>query len=334
MPINSPNYRPWSARRATINSRLAVSKRWWAICVTGILRAMKSRWVRRMMFTALLPLLFFGIIIFAFEQSKREPQYLLGLSRLLRAMPHASLLTQRVGQLPINPTAEQLDELRGPVWSYVLLTFLSYPQSLLMVAIVGIVAPPLISQDLRTRAYLIYFARPITKWEYVAGKFGVVAFFLFAISWLPSMLLYIAAVLLSPSLDVVLVTWDLPLRLFAASCCMVIPTTLVALAYSSLTLETRYAGFAWFATWILGHVTYSALIAIPTIEAAEDEQFYTPGWRLLTSPYQVLRLAQSRIMGFDSIVGIDAWVAFVWLGLATALSIWILFRRVDAPMRA
>ncbi len=322
MPINSPTYRAWSARRTSLaDARWPISWRWWAICLTGISRAMKSRWVRRMMFMAILPLLFFGIVIFAFEQSKREPEYLLGVSRLLRAMPQSNLLTQKIGAMPMNPSVEQLDALRGPVWSFVLLTFLSLPQSWLMVTLVGMIASPLISQDLRTRAYLIYFSKPITKWEYVLGKFGVVAFFLFVISLLPALLLYFAGVCLSPSFDVVLVTWDLPLRLLAATCCMVVPTTLIALAFSSLTLETRYAGFAWYAMWILGYVTYAALVAIPMNEAAAEDREFLPGWRVLTSPFQVLRLAQSYVMGFDSTAGIDAWAAFLWLGVVSLLSL-------------
>jgi len=51
-----------------------------------------------------------------------------------------------------------------------------------MVLVLGIVAPPLILQDLRKRAYLIHFARPITRLEYIAGKFEAVGFFLLCIS--------------------------------------------------------------------------------------------------------------------------------------------------------
>jgi hypothetical protein len=201
-----------------------------------------------------------------------------------------------------------------------------------MVVLVGIVAPPLISQDLRTRAYLIYFARPITRLEYVLGKVGVVSFFLLTISALPALLLYVAAVMLSPSVEVVLTTWDLPLRILVGSACMIIPTTLVALAFSSLTLESRYAGFAWFAMWIMGHVTYSALIAIPSFEAARDEVAFAPGWRLLTSPYQVLGVVQSYVFGFATDPSVVL-PSFGILFVASIASLAVLMRRVNAPMR-
>jgi len=285
-----------------------------------------------LLFSALLPLLFFGIPFFLFEQAGRDPEIWRSFSILVRRMPQEMMLRDAIGALPRNPTPEEFAAIRQPVWSFLILTFLRYPQAFLMVILVGIVAPPLISQDLRTRAYLIYFARPISRLEYVVGKLGVVGFFLFWISAMPALLLYVAAVMLSPSVEVVLTTWDLPIRILIASACMIIPTTLVALAFSSLTLESRYAGFAWFAMWIMGHVTYSALVAIPTFEAAQDQVAFAPGWRLLASPYQVLGVVQSYAFGFVSDPSVVL-PSFVLLVAVSLVSLAILFRRVTAPMR-
>ena len=226
----------------------------------------------------------------------------------------------------------KFNAIRRPVWSFLILTFLRYPQAFLMVLVVGIVAPPLISQDLRTRAYLIYFARPISRLEYIVGKVGIVGFFLLAISALPAFALYVAAVMLSPSFEVVLTTWHLPVRILVASACLVIPTTLVALAFSSLTVESRYAGFAWFAMWIIGHVTYSSLVAIPTFQAERAGTTFEPGWRILTSPYQVLGVAQTYAFGFESHPEMVV-PCFLMLATASLVSLAILFRRVTAPMR-
>jgi ABC-2 type transport system permease protein len=326
MPIHSPSYRSWEG------PRVSEWTRWFTICSTGIGRAFQSRWLRRLLFSALLPLLFFGLPFFLFEQAPRDPEVWQGFSIVLRRLPQGTMLREAIGTIPASPTPEQFAAIRHPVWSFLLLTFLRYPQAFLMVLLIGVVAPPLISQDLRTRAYLIYFARPISRLEYVVGKVGIVGFFLFSISAVPALLLYIAAVLLSPTIDVVLTTWDLPLRIFAASACMIIPTTLVALAFSSLTLESRYAGFAWFAMWIMGHVTYSALVAIPSVEAARDQVVFEPGWRVLASPYQVLGVVQSYAFGMvsDSSVVLPS---FLLLIAVSIVSLVVLFQRVAAPMR-
>jgi ABC-2 type transport system permease protein len=326
MPIHSAAYRPWEGRR------VSESTRWLTICSTGISRAYQSRWLKRLLFSAFLPLLFVGIPIFLYEQSGRDPVLWQAFSRFVSRMPQESMLRDTVGTLPYNPTPDEFNAVRRPVWSFLILTFLRYPQAFLMVLVVGIVAPPLISQDLRTRAYLIYFARPISRLEYIFGKVGIVSFFLLAISALPAFSLYVAAVMLSPSFEVVLTTWDLPIRILVASACLVIPTTLVALAFSSLTLESRYAGFAWFAMWIIGHVTYSALVAIPSFEAESTGRVFEPGWRILTSPYQVLGVAQSYAFGFVSDPSMVL-PCFLLLGIVSLVSLSILFGRVTAPMR-
>jgi len=308
------------------------------------------------MFAVLFPLLFFGIPFFLFEQSVRDPFTWRTFSSFALSMPQASMLRDSIEQKEIgvdfgaridqgrrrfprnqwtppasDPTPEQFDAIRHEVWAFILLTFMRYPQAILMVLVVGIVAPPLISQDLRTRAYLIYFSRPITRLEYIFGKFGAVGFFLLGISAAPALVLYIAGVLLSPSLNVIAATWDLPFRIILGSACLIIPTALVALVFSSLTVESRYAGFAWFAMWIIGYVTYAALIAIPTFEAGRDNVVFEPGWRMLLSPYQVLGIAQAYVFGF-TVDGDMVVPAFGMLGIVSILSIVVLFRRVAAPM--
>lgn len=326
MAIHNTSYRPWQGRRVGQWTRCLT------ICLTGISRASQSRWLRRLLLSVLVPMAFIGIPFFLFEQAGRDPELWSGFVNLMTVLPHQGALRDAIGGLPHHPTPEQFDAIRHPVWSHLMLTFLRYPQILIMVILVGIVAPPLISQDLRTRAYLIYFARPITRLEYIAGKFGVVGFYLILISALPALALYVTAVMLSPSVGVFLLTWDLPIRILIASACMIIPTTLVALTFSSLTLESRYAGFAWFATWIVGHVTYSALISVPTFEATQGPTVFSPGWRVLTSPYQVLGVVQSYVFGFASDVSV-VWPSFLMLFVVSVVSLVILFRRVTAPMR-
>jgi ABC-2 type transport system permease protein len=326
MPIHSSSYRAWNGERVNRWARVGT------ICYTGVTRASQSRWLRRLLISAVLPLMFFGLSFFLFEQSSRDPEIWRGFSAMVMRMPAENSIRAAVMANPINATPEQLDAIRHPVWSTMLLAFLRYPQAFLMVILVGIVAPPLISQDLRTRAYLIYFSRPISRIEYVTGKVGVVAFYLTAISIVPAMILYVVAVMLSPSVNVVASTWDLPFRIVLASALMILPTTLVALAISSLTLESRYAGFAWFAMWIIGHVTYSALIVVPSIEAAQDQVEFSPGWRLLTSPYQVLGVVQSYAFGLTNDPDVVL-PSFLMLTAASVASLVILLRRVTAPMR-
>ena len=216
-------------------------------------------------------------------------------------------------------------------WSFLSLTLLRYPQALLMILLVGITAPPLIAHDVRSRAFLIYFSRPILRWEYILGKMGTVAFFLAMIIAIPTLLLYVAGVVLSPGFSVVLETWDLPIRIIVTSIAVIIPTTAVALMLSSLTTESRYAGFGWFAIWIIGYVTYGALSAFSAVNYNETST--DTAWQALFSPYHTLGIIQSWIFDLhldtEPVVG-----ASVLLIVVTIISLLVVYRRVSLPLRA
>ena len=154
---------------------------------------------------------------------------------MLRGLPQARQVAESLNVDPKSASQEELDQARHHVWAWLLQTLFRYPQGVLMVLVVGLVAPPLIAQDVRSRAFLLYFSRPLTRGEYILGKAAVVWCYLLLITTLPALTLYVMAVLFSPDLSVVEHTWDLPLRILAASAVLMIPTTAVALFFSSLT---------------------------------------------------------------------------------------------------
>ena len=324
MPIHDLGYRSWQGRLDPESVRPLV------IASTGVKRTMQSRWLRRLMFTAMLPALVGALGFFLFEQAMRDPGTFKFFQGFVRSFPPNQHLTDALAFGPGVASAEQIQLLRSTAWSYLLLTLFRYPQSFLMILVVGIAAPPLISHDVRSRAFLIYFSRPVTRWEYIVGKLGTVAFFLVSIATVPALMLYILAVGLSPSVAVVAETWDLPLRILLASVVLIVPTTSVALMLSSLTTESRYAGFGWFAMWVLGNVTYGVMLAATLSARGQNADTH---WVSLFSPYHTLGVVQSWVFGLnhesDPVVG-----ASCALVIATITSIGILFRRVGKPMEA
>ncbi len=156
-------------------------------------------------------------------------------------------------------------------WSYFLMVFLGYPQGVATIILLALIVPPLISRDLRSRAYFIYFAKPIGRFEYLFGKFTIPLVFLVLITTLPALGLYIFAVALSPDLSVVLDTWYLPLKIVLASAVMIVPTVSVALMLSSLTQESRFATFAMFAIWSLTAGAYMVMWGFHTSNELTNE---------------------------------------------------------------
>lgn len=210
---------------------------------------------------------------------------------------------------------------RHGIWSLLLMAFFRYPQGLLMVLLVGMIAPSLIAHDMRSRAFLLYFSRPLTPLEYIFGKALVIWAYLASVTTLPALVLYILGVLLSPNLEVILYTWDLPFRILAASLVLMLPTTSLALFFSSCTTESRYAGFAWFALWGLGWAAYTIL-----------EANKLPDQWVMVSLYHMLGRVQAWVFGLHSDIN-DVTSAAILLIIVTVMPVIVLLSRVVAPMR-
>lgn len=317
MAMHDLGYRPWSGQLAS------GWLRWAVIANTGVSRAWQSKWLRRMLFFAWLPALWFGVGFFIWEQSMLYPSWREAMTPFLLQMPSTgSLAAITDGAMIEDPVAA-----RHAVWSGLLQSFFRYPQGVIMVLVVGIIVPPLISQDVRSRAFLLYFSRPITRAEYVLGKSATVWFYLAMIASAPALSLYTLGILLSPNIDVILATWDLPLRILAASAVLMIPTTALALCISSMTEESRYAGFAWFAIWIMGWFTYGILTSVEVASGSDGD---VTRWTYL-SLYHMLGQVQSWVFGFADFS--DTLVVASLLIILTVVSLGVLFNRVSAPMR-
>ncbi len=321
MAIHDVGYRAW---KGSLNSPWT---RWTVITRTGVRRAWQSTWLKRMMLFAWIPAVWFAAGFFLWEQLLLNQDALQEIPPFLVDELHDLELEGFSGGIYI----EDERVARHSVWSWLLYFFFRYPQGGLMVLMVGIIAPPLISQDVRSRAFLLYFSRPIARWQYALGKLATVWIYLLMISAAPALLLYVLGVFMSPSVQVIGDTWDLPLRIIAASGVLMIPMASLALCLSSLTEESRYAGFAWFAVWILGGFAYAVMTAVELEITKEPDSSILDKWSPL-SLYHALGEVQSWVFGFAPFEQIQ--FAALLLVLITLISTAILFRRISAPLRA
>ncbi len=220
---------------------------------------------------------------------------------------------------------------RKAMWSWVLLNFFRSFQGVSVVLMLGLIVPPLVAQDVRSRAFQLYYARPIGRIDYVVGKLAIPAFFVCLITTLPAMALYVFGVMMSPDLSVIYDTWQIPFQIIVASIALILPTCSLALMFSSLTYESRFAGFAWFTVWGLGLVAWSMIYTVNTARLGEN-QTYESNWTLV-SLYNTLHKSQSWIFGLEKRFDYVA-PSLVLLTAITVFSLIILFRRVSAPLRA
>ena len=207
----------------------------------------------------------------------------------------------------------------------------------MLLFLVGFIAPGLISRDVRSRAFLLYFSRPIGRFEYILGKLMIPAVFIAFITCLPALVLYVFGIMLSTDWSIISMTWDIPFRVLAASFILILPTASIALMLSSLTQESRFATFAWFALWIMGHGAWLAIVLAQSISFGKPpfsqsvmDSALVENWSLI-SLYNNLGAVQSWVFGFDKFT--DIWPSFTILCLLTLVALVILFRRVSAPIR-
>jgi ABC-2 type transport system permease protein len=328
MSIHDLGYRSWQG------PLVPQVGRFWVIAQTGIRLTWRNAWVRRLLFFSWLPALYIAVLLCLYEQ----------------------ILAQIEARVPVHgrlPWLEgvPLSENRHQIWACLLWIFYRYPQMVAVLLVVGQIAPPLVARDVRTKAFLLYFSRPLARFEYVLGKMVVVWAYLVLISAVPAILLYAVGVLISPDWRVLYATWDLPLRSMAASAVLIFPMTAVALAFSSLTSETRYATFAWFAFLGVGWAVNSILkLNIPSANHAR--------WDLVSMSHTVgtiqywifgLKHELADLVSVASRVAlaprgsgasilpapeeVHVWPAAIQVLTITAVALGILFRRVSSPMK-
>lgn len=290
---------------------------------SGVSLVWRRRWLRTVIIIAWLPIIVPAVGIFAFEFSSTNPEMRRTVFQMLRGPMQRPDLAMAAMQDP--------DSIRHEIWSTLILTFFRYPQLTAMVLLVGVIAPMLVSYDLRSKAYLLYFSRPLSTSEYIVGKSAVVWFFLAMIVTVPALALYVVGVLLSPSISVVYETWDIPLRILGASVVLLVPTTALALCFSSWTSESRYATFSWFAVWVMGYVAYQILTFAGAGEGVwQTREIDLDRWRLL-SPYHTLGKVESWVFGLDLSDG-SVWPAVGLLIFITVAGTWIVQQRIRARL--
>ncbi len=356
MPIHDVGYRSWSGKLTSTWSR------WRTITDAGLATALKSRWVRRALLASWIPVIYLGTCFFGFERLidqrdidfREVGQQLLNQELSVQEIQNmatdqlaqearARVLEQRFWFVPESDTLlaafEEGDQrrMRHQVWSWMLAMFLRYPQGVVTLLIVGLVVPPLISRDVRSRAFLLYYSRPITRLEYLIGKIAIPASILLMITWVPATGLYMFGLMLSPDLSVIMDTWDLPFRAGLAAMFCIVPVCLLSLLFSSMTEESRFASFAWFTVWSLGAVVWSLIYGLNQAERMSDARHsgmvgeFSSNWSLV-SLYSTIGRVQSWVFGLETDLGrvlpslavlvIVSVVSFVWL-----------YRRVSAPVR-
>jgi ABC-2 type transport system permease protein len=115
----------------------------------------------------------------------------------------------------------------------------------------------LIANDIRSNALQLYLSRPVTRTQYAAGKFAILAAALALVTWVPAMLLLIVEVLFAGSVTFLRTNLYLLPAISLFSIIEIVVATFIMLALSSMSksrwfVAVMYAGIGFFTHAVFG----------------------------------------------------------------------------------
>jgi ABC-type transport system involved in multi-copper enzyme maturation permease subunit len=175
----------------------------------------------------------------------------------------------------------------------------------------------LIANDLRANALQIYLSKPLGRFEYIAGKFGVLAFFLLLVTWLPATMLLVIQVVFAGTLAFLKANLFLVPAILVAAGIETIVLCMVMLALSSLSKSARFVGVMYAGMVFFTHALYGVVFVVT--------RQTTFSWMSLTGNLQHLGDLAFRVTPrYDT----PAWVTVLALLLIVGGAAFVLERRV------
>jgi ABC-type transport system involved in multi-copper enzyme maturation permease subunit len=206
---------------------------WWPITRLGIKLAFRKKFLKLFFFLALVPSLV----------------YLLGIYISERLEDFKFMIKEQASFLQVNPAYFK---------SYFTGDFLIF----MIVMILVFAGSGLISDDLKYNSLQLYFSRPLRKRDYFFGKVSVIVFFLFIVTLIPGIVLFIMKLVFSGSFKFF---GSYPWLLFSIIGYSFFITgffAFYALLLSSLSKNRRYVSILIFGLYIFSDILFGIFYGI------------------------------------------------------------------------
>lgn len=175
----------------------------------------------------------------------------------------------------------------------------------------------LIADDKRANALQIYLSKPLTRLEYIFGKFAILLTVLLLVTWVPALLLLVIQVLFSGSLTFLVQNLFLVPAITLYSLIQVAAVASTMLALSSLSKSSRYVGVLYAGLIFFSQALYGIARAI-----TRDSSL---AW--LSMPLDLAHIGDV-IFRLEPRYDMPVWSAFLCIGLLIGASTFVLDRRV------
>jgi len=189
-----------------------------------------------------------------------------------------------------------------------------------------LVGAPQIADDMRSHAFEVYLARPISRWDYFLGKLLVIMRPLLLIMGLPVVIvLGMAHGFLEGTFAS---TWTLYPRAFAAILVWATVNSIVILGISSMGKSARYASVIWFVVTVGSFIVASILL-----QATQNSMFDLVSYNHCLFSVVINLIDLRPVVDLDvPILDIDRGPrsSLLVLGGLCLLSTWLVMRRLRA----
>jgi len=177
----------------------------------------------------------------------------------------------------------------------------------------------LIANDRQANALQLYLSKPMTRHDYIGGKFATLATFLFAVTWAPAMLLLLLQVLFSGNLQFVSSHPRLIPAITITALLQVVLASMTMLALSSLSRSRRFAAMLYAVV-----VVFAGALA-GVLQTATGASIW-----VLLSPQNTLLVVTDAVFGISPEGGIPVTVGCAAIAVLLASCVVVLERRVRA----
>lgn len=282
MSIYDQGYQHWKG------THRGHATRWLVIAEHGLRGALKSKAVRRLTFLTLFPAALLIAALSIWGLVEQEASWGAAFAPLLGmfGIPNAAML---------DPKSHRL-----MVWTFAFDIFLQ-AQIYFCVLTLLIVAPRLISQDLRANALPLYLSRPLNRWDYFLGKFAVVATCIGGVTILPLTVAYISGLAFGFDLGVLRDTLGLYGKAVLYCLVLIASAGALVLALSSLSKNSVQVSMMWILLWLLTHGIATATQGIVTSYARGDQEIRDRfRWTSLISYPANLERVRRELLGTEA----------------------------------
>jgi ABC-2 type transport system permease protein len=175
----------------------------------------------------------------------------------------------------------------------------------------------LIANDRRANALQVYLSKPLTRAEYVTGKFAILFLFLVGVTWLPAILLLLVQIMFAGSFAFLRDNVFLLPAITLFALLQVLVSTMTMLALSSMSKSSRFVGIMFAGLIFFTAAFFQALRGITGRSS----------WAWL-SPTNTLEQMGAYIFRIDPPYTLSPIIGIITIVTLIAGSAWILERNV------